>query len=436
MNLINFLEKLKVNNLINYSIDSSKIYFKYKYDDLTHYYPEDGIEDIIEQEVPFFVSQTELTDEFNHISDWITIKDPIFGIIYKSGTKCELLLESESPYSRSYFDTGKITLNDYTFEIKSPSNIFNIHFIDNIIDLGLSQKITSKLTFNLEYDEIPYGNSINNFYDLIKSYLKSYFIATKTLHISHNLTMDSNQIRDLCLFFLFSLSKNHNIHWTPVESLENYYVEKTLEPYPQTPKQFKLEPKIFHYYPSTLYILGKTRHDPFERFLLFYQVIEYFFSVAESDRKRELTADLLKQINAPNPPDTVIEKFIADISTKTDKKPYEKDALYSLIERYCKDFSNIQQCIKQINPNFLLQIESSSTCFISNGSNKNLDFSSQNIGTRIADRIYTVRNAIVHRKGDEQDIYNPLTDKKALIIESSLVQAVAEEILLESSTNI
>ena len=53
---------------------------------------------------------------------------------------------------------------------------------------------------------------------------------------------------------------------------------------------------------------------------------------------------------------------------------------------------------------------------------------------KICNRIYKVRNALVHSKDDEEIKYIPQKDDPHIVVEIELIKYLAQEIIIETST--
>lgn len=185
---------------------------------------------------------------------------------------------------------------------------------------------------------------------------------------------------------------------------------------------------------TDLYSAGSWTDNPFTAFINYYQIIEYFFNEIPDNRlfkivqseitsplfsydKKEDVMRLTKKIykircsdmNELNSLEIVLDHFL-DI-----------DMLKSLLDE------NSENTYKNDVPIFVSN-NKKEICFNINSFDENRD---ENIKC-LARRIYSIRNALVHNKDNNQNNYNPQHHYKSLTKEVPLIRAIASSIIIKS----
>lgn len=111
----------------------------------------------------------------------------------------------------------------------------------------------------------------------------------------------------------------------------------------------------------------------------------------------------------------------------------EKIGLLLCLKEYVTDLEGLKESIVAIDPMAIDYYKNKSVSFASEGKNINFDNSQENIYLAIRDRVYAVRNAIVHSKEGEKLRYEPFKHDKDLVKEIPLIRAIAEEIIVNSA---
>lgn len=185
------------------------------------------------------------------------------------------------------------------------------------------------------------------------------------------------------------------------------------------------------------YKLALSSNDPYIKYISFYHIIEYFF---DEVFKKKMVNDLKSRITHP------------DFSYKNEEKVYEialfvKNRLrmndesgqgneleslkYVLAEYVFVD--DLKNRLDNTVPDAVQYYQSSKVSFCNAPTISWSDL--QGVYTQMAKRIYYTRNSLVHSKsGKNQERYKPYRDEVLLQKEIPLVKAVAEQIIINSSS--
>lgn len=193
------------------------------------------------------------------------------------------------------------------------------------------------------------------------------------------------------------------------------------------------ETKIVKYYYQ-----GISTEIPLAKYLAFYHVIEYFFEfISERDIFSEITSTITDPNFSPYKNESLkmfykkIKKKI--MAQKNEDIGNERNALFLCLREYIKDINDLVELIKKTDTGALEHYKNNDVVFADNG--KKIDFSLTGdiLYKNICNRIYAVRNAIVHSKEGEKLKYTPFKHDKELLMEIPLVKAIAELVIINSA---
>ena len=114
----------------------------------------------------------------------------------------------------------------------------------------------------------------------------------------------------------------------------------------------------------------------------------------------------------------------------------EKTGLLLCLKKYIPDIGALKSSIAGIDPHALYYYETSLAEFADESKFICFDDTPENIYLHIRDRVYSVRNAIVHSKEGEKHRYEPFKHDKQLAKEIPLIRSIAEEIIMNSAKRI
>lgn len=186
------------------------------------------------------------------------------------------------------------------------------------------------------------------------------------------------------------------------------------------------------------YNLGISSIDPFVSFISYYHIIEYFFD--EVYREHQINT-LRNSITSPifsykddQQLFNIIKKIINDNKhVRENGSGNEQQSLNYVLNKYIYDLDELKQRLDNDELNFY---QNNSVAF-SAGDVIIWDKSDDKILKSISNRIYKTRNALIHSKSSKKDVtYHPYLHKNELEKEISLIKAIAESIIENSSDHI
>lgn len=234
--------------------------------------------------------------------------------------------------------------------------------------------------------------------------------------------------------YLFNISYNNNIVFTVVDLSEerqplrrNVRRGGQLFPY----KSYNLE-LIKYYYQ------GVSTDIPFTQYLAFYHVAEFFFqTISEQEAFEEIKRFITRPSFSPHRKED-IRQFYSKIKKKIrdqreDGAWDERTGLLLCLKKYITDVEELKNSISAIDPSAIDYYKNNVVPFADEGKEINFNDISDGIYAVIRNRIYSVRNAIVHSKEGERLRYEPFKHDQDLSKEIPLIRAVSEEIIINSA---
>ena len=201
----------------------------------------------------------------------------------------------------------------------------------------------------------------------------------------------------------------------------------------------------------TYYYQAITASMPLTQYLAYYHVAEFFFqSISEDDAFKKIESMITHPSFSPHNKDNIRNFYdkIKDImkSQKEEGVWNEKTGLLLCLKRFVPDLIQLQTTISYFDSNGLTYYKENDIPFV--GDNVEISRSEQDkvrinfndtpdtIYTNIRNRVYAVRNAIAHSKEGTKLRYEPFKHDKDLKKEISLIRAIAEEIIINTSKNL
>lgn len=237
--------------------------------------------------------------------------------------------------------------------------------------------------------------------------------------------------------YLFNISYNHDVVFTKFDLSEQRRrpsgrVRRKGELFPH--KSYKNQ--LLKYYNQ-----GVSSDILFAQYLSFYHVAEYFFqAISEKDAFKEIKDLITHPSFSPRKKEDIkrlynnVKKKIKD--QRDDGVWDEKKGLLLCLRKYIDDTDRLRETIHTIDPKAIDYYESNNAPFADGDNKIDFDAASDKIYKAIRNRIYSVRNSIVHSKEGEKLRYEPFKHEEDLAKEIPLIRAVAEEIIINSSTYI
>ncbi len=253
--------------------------------------------------------------------------------------------------------------------------------------------------------------------------------AKITTHIDHS----QHEFSKMMQSYLFNIAYNKDIVFTvtnfkgDIRRRRSARREGQLFPY-----------KSYNNELITYYYQGVSTDIPFTQYLAFYHVAEFFFqTIAEQDAFQEIENYITHPSFSPYRKED-IRVFYNRIKKKMKEQKEdglwdEKTGLLLCLKKYVLDLENLKNTINAIDATAIEYYKKEKVPFASEGGIINFSDSQDAVYATIRNRVYSVRNAIVHSKEGEKLRYEPFKHDKELSKEIPLIRAIAEEIIVNSA---
>lgn len=198
------------------------------------------------------------------------------------------------------------------------------------------------------------------------------------------------------------------------------------------PRRSYVPELVYHYQ------LGLSSESPVLAFLSFYHVLEHWYENVFLKDMTMIVQDLITGPRFSFKRNDDLKKLIREVTKqaqiRNDEMTFneEKALMLTLIEYV--DLADLTGSIDLVDPTLCSYIESNKVPF-SDGRSVNLKDSNINAAYKsLANRIYQTRNSLVHSKDNGKKRFKPFKNDKDLQREAMLLQAVAEQVIIRSST--
>lgn len=372
------------------------------------------------------------------------------------------LLEGDNYFSFSTREIGK--KNKFIFEISEISDTFIAYIINDIMhSKNIEYKFNLKAIIRMAYSKyVRYYNpntQINTFEDLIIFSFKERF---RTLKIKSKEKMQYSNFKKLKNSYMIDFMCKFNIALTTQTIDQNMlYRKRYIARKRLNPDLLDIVPNF--YYDENLVIKFKkamSSEDTETKFLSFYHILEYNYDkLFNANIVKEMRKWINDQtISLSN--DDVLLKFVDKAvklrgKSKEDGQGNEFDALLNVLEEIIeldkvkykleelkKDEVKNEYNISINEENMLEYYSKNSVDFLDrsdNGGEYRINFNGTKNKTlkNIRERIYNVRNALVHNKNNyKYKTYNPYDNENTLMKEIPLIKILAIEVIVNTSEKI
>lgn len=239
------------------------------------------------------------------------------------------------------------------------------------------------------------------------------------------------RMREYANSFEFKFMYCNNVSIRRVTSADDFLYSRSLRNNPTREREFDFPPrKVYDKEAVNYYRLALSSGEPYVQFISFYHVLEHFFSQAfkkgtTSKLRRELTSigfsldeDSLYKI---------VKSIEKEISGKKEAGyGVEKNELMYLLEEYI-DAETLSEELAEGSIDWKEYYSTNKVAFEPNA--PTIDWDSPDALKKIANRIYKVRNAIIHSKQRSDGGYKPFLHEEMLAREIPLIQCLAERII-------
>lgn len=350
--------------------------------------------------------------------------------------------EADMLYQSNYFEVpiksedrfrGPMRFYEETrYEVEEHNFHFFISKASSKYFVALFCHVANNPDMELEFGPFFHGyirnDNVNSFEELC-----AYF-RIQTVHITSNNECSIGEYKKLTQSYLFNISYNTNLVFSMTKLSEDNRIRTR-----RTTRRGQLFP--YKTYKSELvkyYYQGLTSDIAFTQYLAFYHVAEYFFqSISEEDAFSEIEKTITHPSFAPRKKEDIrnfynkIKKIMRE--QREDGVWDEKTGLLLCLKKFIPDIDTLKNSINAIDASAIDYYMNNETVFADEGNKINFSNITEGTYKEIRNRIYAVRNSIVHSKEGEKLRYEPFKHDKELSREIPLIRAVAEEIIVSSA---
>ena len=316
---------------------------------------------------------------------------------------------------------------------------FNASFLDYNINIGnASQEFVLAYICACADPNFQSKKLRIRFYDMgnivcFKGLCQSLRMLTVTIN-KDNLEFSFQKAKSIFQSYLFNLAYNYDI----VLSLSNENETERLMRH-----RARREGQLFPYkaYNTELvkyYNQGLSSDVPLAQYLAYYHVAEYFFqSISEQDVFQEIESYITSPAFSPYNKNSIkdfYKKIKKKIQSQKDNDVWdEKNGLLLCLKQFIPDISRLEQAISNLDTSAISYYTTNDVPFADEGKAINFKLTAEEVYPVLRNRVYSVRNAIVHSKEGEKLRYEPFIHDKELAKEIPLIRAIAEEIIINSA---
>ncbi|MBR1751450.1 MAG: hypothetical protein IJ740_11340 [Ruminococcus sp.] len=282
--------------------------------------------------------------------------------------------------------------------------------------------------------DIPYisrlyhNEAINSFDDLTKAF------RILTVKIYSPADYSFSEYKKILNSYLFNISYNNNYVFSVrnFKDERSHYIDRIKRKGQLFPYR-SYNPELIRYYYQ-----GVSSDMPFTQYLAFYHILEFFFqSVSEQVAFEAIEEFITRPSFSPHHKED-IKNFYKKIKTimkeqKDDGVWNERNSLLLCLKKYVPDLEELKETIISISENSVDYYQNNTVPFADGENIISFYTTTDKIYSDIRNRVYAVRNSIVHSKDGERLRYEPFKHDKELTKEIPLIRAIAEEIIINSA---
>ena len=306
-------------------------------------------------------------------------------------------------------------LENFKFRISSPSENFSMYlFLSKGLGPYYGTYVLKHKHYNLakKKSDIPFKDFI--------SIINNEILKLDTLTIESSSIIDYKEFVKLSNSYLFYLAYSKNL---PISLRTNLLEVNSTVVYSDNFYNcnqifgLNLKKELLDYYK-----IGVASEDPFIQFISFYHVIEYFFEIVTKECKPS-------QCVIPNGfkgNEEELKIFFKKIFIKNNIG--EKNQLLLVLLKFI-ELNELKNQLDSVTKYFYIRLKNP----IKFAEAKPIE--EGNFHETLANRIYKIRNALVHRKEDHKEKYLPFNreHRQELNDEIPIIRAIATQIILKYS---
>ncbi len=365
--------------------------------------------------------------DINSVTETLTAEFSCFNSVLCGNRYFEVAVQAVDQLRRPPFRPDLVTYSvsehNYEFELSRASSRYIFALFCSFSQRAeQNYQVRPLLLHMLSQEKL---SSLNDLTELFR--ILTVKINTPKMH-------SNSELRRMFDSYLFNISYNHNTTLSVMDFIAEQRPFRNgsrrngqLFPYRH------YNPELVKYYHQAVAI-----NIPFAQYLAFYHVAEFFFqSISEKDTFCEIENYITRPSFSPHR-ESDIRGFYNMIRKKMREQREdgvwnEKTGLLLCMKKYIPDLSILKDSILSINPNALFYYKTSLVEFTDDSKLIDFNDTSETIYQNIRDRVYSVRNAIVHSKDGEKLRYEPFKHDNQLTKEIPLIRSIAEEIIMNSA---
>lgn len=272
--------------------------------------------------------------------------------------------------------------------------------------------------------------------------LEIFRINQYSIKIKTQKDTDFEILSGLASSYCYNFTFFRNIPIIPVRNFDNLYKE-SIDFFRY--EEMDIPRKIYNEELTYYYQMACSSRNPFMLYLLFYQIIEYFYAKVYDEEKVNFVKNRITDPDFNFNKEKNIRQFLNDLGAKfrLRENRLEEDEVLKLTLKKYVDLRNLKNKIEEYNESIIDYYQKNVASFTLEPSiDQNLRFI--NFGTKeeehiygnLMRRIYSIRNSLVHSKDISEARFKPFENEEELILELPLVRLVAEEIIHNSAKDI
>jgi len=325
--------------------------------------------------------------------------------------------------------------DDINYTISTSSHQFLFNFILNKSPLPTQLRNRGNLQTGVTLVEILNGT----------------FDCPFTIRIESNRKMEREEFEERINSYLYDICDSGKALRTRSEN-EDFWKTVSRRRYKKYKEYQDINPshKKYDKELTARYRKGLVSNDPNLKYLYYYQIVEYFFEEKRYEEKKKEIENIIQNQELINEKSKKIMKII----DPTRPKPGEKEDLKETLKNHVDleklkmrldnfiPWHNIQKNIRYEGESITEYYKTVSVKYSSKPCCFDIENKTKWSETydKIAERIYSTRNSIVHNKSNEysnskREMYDVFEDEENLENEIPLIQSIAEEVINSTAQN-
>ncbi|MEU3142222.1 hypothetical protein ABZ645_22875 [Nocardiopsis alba] len=389
-----------------------------------------------EGELLFLLEKSEAEEAFEFLREVEVESQSDF--FWEKGCEVHLRTYSTSPYGAML---GRLTEevledneNSVSYELGRPSLAYLIYQTLTFRDVVGNFSGSAYTPMILQAG----ANRINAFKDEYWPFLP--LGSTRTLQIMSEQKRSKSSFRKFVQSFVFQVAYSSDVALIPTAGFDYMERSRRLTTLRRSgPRGPRMEPPYRSYKPDLVhnYQLAVAAGNPFLEYLSYYQIVEHFFESVFSEHIVSMTRETLSSPDFSMKRKSDIEALIKKIE-KANKQKREDGGgnegktlplvfmKYIDLEKLCTD-------LEKFDPDLISYYKENKVSFCDAGVVDLLGNDRSEICKRLAVRVYSTRNALVHAKDGSRPRFIPFRHDRDLSKEIPLMRLIAEQVMIKES---